>query len=83
MPNILSAKKIVPVLALLISLSFGGCSTFHAQNNKVLELLRAGKYSEALPYARQVLEIAEKNYGPNHSNVAASLNNLALLYYAG
>ncbi|MFN3920758.1 MAG: tetratricopeptide repeat protein, partial [Methylohalobius sp.] len=28
------------------------------------------------------MEVAEKNVGPNHPDVATSLNNLALLYYA-
>jgi CHAT domain-containing protein/Tfp pilus assembly protein PilF len=52
-----------------------------ALNNKGIELYNAGKYEEALPYAKQVLEIIEKTLGKNHPSTAQSLNNLALLYY--
>ena len=44
------------------------------------ELYKAGKYNEAIPYAKQVLEIYEKILGKDHPNVATSLNNLAGLY---
>ncbi len=39
-------------------------------------------YSEAEPMYRRALEIYEKSLGTDHPNIAASLNNLALLYYA-
>ncbi|MEE8585483.1 MAG: tetratricopeptide repeat protein, partial [Acidobacteriota bacterium] len=40
-----------------------------------------GSYSQAEPLYRKVLEIREKELGPDHFQVADSLNNLALLYY--
>ncbi|MGH9842915.1 MAG: tetratricopeptide repeat protein [Blastocatellia bacterium] len=43
-------------------------------------LLRAVKYDEALPLAERALEIREKMLGPEHIDVATSLNNLAELY---
>jgi len=49
-------------------------------NQKASELYKAGKYNEAIPYAKQVLEIYEKILGKDHPNVATSLNNLAGLY---
>ena len=49
-------------------------------NQKVNELYKAGKYNEAIPYAKQVLEIYEKILGNEHPLVATSLNNLAELY---
>ena len=49
-------------------------------NQKGNELYKAGKYEEAIPYAKQVLAIREKVLGNEHPLVATSLNNLAELY---
>ena len=49
-------------------------------NQEVIELYRAGKYDRAEIVAKKALEVAEKNVGPDHPNVAQSLNNLADLY---
>jgi tetratricopeptide (TPR) repeat protein len=50
-------------------------------NQEVSDLYHAGKYDRAVTVAKKALEVAEKNVGPVHPDVAASLNNLALLYY--
>src|SRR5262245_16156182 len=42
-------------------------------------LHRAGRYDEAFPPAERALEIREKELGPEHLDVARSLNNLANL----
>ena len=39
-----------------------------------------GKYAEAEPLYQRALEIREKALGPEHPDVALSLNNLAMLY---
>src|SRR2546430_7128501 len=44
------------------------------------QLYEAGKYAEAVPLAQRVVELAEKQFGPEHPNVATSLNYLAELY---
>ena len=49
-------------------------------NQEVTELTRTGKYDRGVVVAKKALEVAETNVGPNHPDVAASLNNLALLY---
>ena len=51
-------------------------------NQEVMELYRTGKYVRAVVVAKIALEVAEKNVGPNHPDVATSLNNLAALYRA-
>jgi tetratricopeptide (TPR) repeat protein len=51
-------------------------------SKKIGELYRAGKFSEAIPLARQLLAIREKAFGRDRPDVAQSLNNLALLYQA-
>ena len=49
---------------------------------EVLQLHRAGQYERAVTVAKKALEVAEKNVGPDHTNVAVSLGNLASLYRA-
>ena len=44
------------------------------------ELLKAGKYSEAIFPAIQSLNLREKALGPEHPNTAVSLNRLAQVY---
>ncbi len=51
-------------------------------NQAVIKLHRAGDYELAIVVARQALEVAEKDFGPNHPNVAQSLNSLAEIYSA-
>jgi CHAT domain-containing protein len=51
-----------------------------ARSAEIAELGRAGKYSQAVPLAQRLLADMEKAHGPEHRDVAAALNNLALLY---
>jgi hypothetical protein len=44
------------------------------------KLSEQGRYSEATPLAQRELAILEKTLGPNHPDVATSLNKLAALY---
>jgi tetratricopeptide (TPR) repeat protein len=39
-----------------------------------------GKYDEAEPFYRRALAIREKELGPDHPDIASSLNNLTLVY---
>lgn len=50
--------------------------------NRVVELNNAGRYDEAVPLAERALAIFTNALGPDHSDVALSLNGLALLYAA-
>ena len=43
-------------------------------------LYKQGRYTEAISLAQRILAIREKSLGPNHPDVAISLNNLASLY---
>ena len=45
-----------------------------------LKHYHAGEYAEGIQPARQALEIRERLLGPEHPDVATSLNNLAQLY---
>jgi tetratricopeptide (TPR) repeat protein len=46
------------------------------------KLYQSGKFAEAIPLAQQTLVTWEKQFGPDHVNVATALNKLAVLYYA-
>src|SRR5690349_11491119 len=50
------------------------------QTSRVEQLYQQGKYDEALDLARRALDLAEKEFGLDHSNTAESLNNVAVLY---
>jgi len=49
-------------------------------NDKVKSLYRQGRFDHAIVVAKKALEVAEQAVGPNHPDVATSLNNLAELY---
>ena len=78
------------ILALLFLTSFYGLPSFvHAQgagikwnilSQEAIELYRAGKYDRAVVLAQQALQVAKQDVGPDHPDVATSLNNLAMLY---
>ena len=42
--------------------------------------MATGRYAEAEPLYERALAIREKALGPDHPDVATSLNNLAVLY---
>jgi tetratricopeptide (TPR) repeat protein len=73
------------VLALMAWAWFGApCfaqkSDVSALTAQISELSRAGKTSQAIPLAQRLLANMEKAHGPVDRDVAAALNNLALLY---
>jgi CHAT domain-containing protein/Tfp pilus assembly protein PilF len=78
------------VLVVVLATSWPGHATAQdgelarasALNQQVIQLYHAGRYGEAVPVAAEVLTIREKALGPEHPRVAASLNNLADLYWA-
>ncbi|MEA5542963.1 tetratricopeptide repeat protein, partial [Limnoraphis robusta Tam1] len=49
-------------------------------HQQVIQLYEQGKYNEAIPLAKRVLEMYQKLLGDEHPDVATSLSNLALLY---
>jgi CHAT domain-containing protein/Tfp pilus assembly protein PilF len=45
------------------------------------QMRRAGKYDEAIPLVERALKTREAILGPDHSDVAAALNTLAVIYW--
>ncbi|MGE4609291.1 MAG: tetratricopeptide repeat protein, partial [Myxococcota bacterium] len=70
------------VCALLPGLAASAQDTGNAEalNAEVVRLNGQGRYDEAIPLAERLLAINEKDLGPEHHDVATSLNNLAALY---
>jgi CHAT domain-containing protein/Tfp pilus assembly protein PilF len=52
----------------------------YKQNVEALKLQRAGKYDEALSSAERALETRKRILGPDHREVADSINSLAIMY---
>ena len=79
-------KRLVTALLLLL-LALGAGVPAYAQgiewetlNAEVMSLYRQGRYDRAVVVAKKALQVAEQSMGPNHPDVATSLNNLAALY---
>lgn len=74
-------------LAVVLGLSLVVASAVLAQqeewnelNQQTVKLYLQGKSAKGIPIGQRALELAEKTFGPNHANVAKSLDNLAWLY---
>ena len=72
---------------LFVALALALCPIAFAQsldevstiNQRVAQLYQQGKFSEAVPLAKRLLAIRENAFGPNHPDVAISLNDLGML----
>src|SRR5215813_6497085 len=82
------ARRSRPLAALIILLAVFGSHTARGQdkddlgalNQQVVRLYQAGKYVEATVVAKRALALSERQFGPDHLNVATSLAWLAFLY---
>ena len=80
----------VALIATVMLLAVDGSTPPQAQGTDDLaglrkqaaELYRAGKYPEATELVKRSLALAERQYGPDHPDVGALLNNLATLHQA-
>jgi tetratricopeptide (TPR) repeat protein len=73
--------SIAPALSLVVAVAvMAQQDKWNVLNQEVARLNREGKYTEATKIAEKSLDVAEKDFGPDHPNVAASLTGLAQLY---
>ena len=66
-------------LAASQALAQGAGIEWQTLNQEGMELHRTGQYGRAVTVAQAALKVAEQNVGPDHPDVATSLNNLAVL----
>ena len=59
----------------------GAGSEWDKLNQESLKLSQELKFDAAIVVAKQAVEVAERQVGQNHPDVATSLNNLAELYH--
>lgn len=78
--------KIFILSFVIIFLSYGkyvyASTEWDRLNDKVGSLYQQGDYAGAIVIEKKTHQMAEREFGPDHSNVAASLNNLAEIYRA-
>src|SRR5438128_2732246 len=67
-------------LALTCNAFAQGTPDLDSLNKSVETLYNEGKYQEALPISLKALKVSEESFGPDHTNTATCLNNLAELY---
>ncbi len=77
-----SAKLMATVAAIVLWVSpiQAQEAVWKSLDREAAELYGLGDYRQAVIITRQALSVAEKTFGPDHPNVAQSLNNLAVLY---
>jgi len=76
--------QVIIVVALLMILPHGYTQDdeWRTLDAEAMSLYREGHYDRAIVVAKKALEVAEQAGGPDHPNIAKSLNNLAALYRA-
>ena len=82
-PRLLKMATLVALLLLCTGAAAAQDSEVRRANalsDQVVVLYRQGHYAAATGLANEVLAIREKALGPEHPDVAQSLNNLAELY---
>jgi hypothetical protein len=77
-------RAAVPIVFAILSIAIGSIAARAQQNSdldtlnqQVVQLYRAGKYSEATDIAKRVLALTERQFGPEDAKVGTALNNLA------
>jgi tetratricopeptide (TPR) repeat protein len=61
-------------------MAYGQSSELDEAYNTFNSLYQQGRYSEAVPYAKDALRLGEEAFGPNDPTTATILNNLAGLH---
>ena len=79
-------RRVPALVVAILWLWLGGV---YAQSEALTEayeqggaLYQAGQYEQAIPFWQKALELGEREFGPEHPDIAKGLNNLALLYAA-
>ena len=76
----ISAIAILVALFLWPAAVFGQSPELMDAYDRSKELSAEGRYQEAIPFAKEALRLSEREFGPDHPNTGAVLNNLATRY---
>ncbi len=78
----ITIRLLLSVMMVLLSAisTFAQEALWKELDTKFNMLYERGQYSEAVRVAEDALKVAEKTFGPDHPDLAMSLNKLALLY---
>ena len=75
----------VAAIVVVVVLSSGNVlaqeSEWSRLNRDAVSLSKQGPVEQAKTVANQALAVAEKTFGPDHANVATSLNLLGVIYH--
>jgi tetratricopeptide (TPR) repeat protein len=69
------------IAALLVNSYVYAAGDLEATNNEIRQLYDRGEYERATFLTKEALELTEKQFGPEHPDVASTLGYLANLYY--
>ena len=69
------------LVILCVTAAYAQGDAWKTLNTEFNVLYNQGQYSKAEVAAQKELQFAEQTFGPNHPNVAQSLNDLAATYY--
>jgi tetratricopeptide (TPR) repeat protein len=78
--RIVLGAAVVLLIMLPVAAARAEQTEWETLNGKVMSLYRKGEYSAAIEVAKQAIKVAEQIAGPDHPDVATSVNNLAMLY---
>jgi len=67
---------------LIIGRQAHAATEWEALNQKTASLFQQGNYTDAAVVAEKALQATEQALGPDHPDVATSLNNLGMLCYS-
>jgi tetratricopeptide (TPR) repeat protein len=78
--RILLGTAVFLLITIPITVARAEQTEWESLNGKVMSLYRKGEYGAAIEVAKRAIEVAERTAGPDHPDVATSVNNLAMLY---
>ena len=82
MKRVMAALVALPLILCTGIAAYASDNDWKKLNHEVMSLYGQGRYQRAVVVAKEALLIAEQTHGPDHPDVATSLNNLAELYQA-
>ena len=80
-------KSITRILLMAVLITFVSTAAFAQRaeykklNQRMALLYKNGRNTEAIDVAKEIIALADKEFGKEHAYYAASLSNIAMLYF--